>query len=358
MGSLRMGSSNVSRSLSRAAQILEEDEYIGDLVSPASGYAGFSNTQYPINIGQAATFPWANKAAALFERYLFEYLEFYYRREVSEFATAGSTGKIVLSMDPNASNAPPSTKQAAEDFIVRVDGMPCTDVIRLAIPQQELKRLNDGFFVRTGTQPANTDIKTYDIGNLNVSTYGIASASAALGELRVRYRVRLFEPNLVTAGGQAGQPGSQLVVYSGTAGETAAATTVYQTAFATATTPIVAANAINATIASTGLITLQAGTYLVQAACQSNCSSSHATTCAIELCTSATANTGVVVAGSAIGVAGSTTANNPGGSTGGAANGSFIWPTAQWGTTLALQSQSTYGGGVATAYLTLSITQL
>jgi hypothetical protein len=46
--------------------------------------------------------------------------------------------------------------------------------------------------VRPGSQPADTDIKTYDIGNLNVCTSGQANTTA-FGELHVRYKCILKE---------------------------------------------------------------------------------------------------------------------------------------------------------------------
>jgi hypothetical protein len=125
-------------------------------------------------------------------------------------------------------------------------------------------RRNLGKYVRPGAQPANTDIKTYDSGNLFVSTQG-QGGTTNCGELHVRYRVRLMKPVLESVGGYT--PGSSLFISSATAGETAAATTVPGLLFANATTPVVLTNQIGATIASTGLITLQAGTYLVEGGC-------------------------------------------------------------------------------------------
>jgi hypothetical protein len=56
-------------------------------------------------------------------------------------------------------------------------------------------RKNLGKYVRPGALPANTDIKTYDSGNFFLSTYG-CQGTGNLGELRVKYTVRLSEPVL------------------------------------------------------------------------------------------------------------------------------------------------------------------
>lgn len=179
----------------RRSQVIEEDEYIGDVLATANN---FNVVQYACNPGQAVTFPWGNKIAQLYEKYSFEAIEFYYKREVSEFATAGTTGKVILSFDYDASDGIPTTKQQMEDTVPHSDGMPSEPIIRLPL-DVACMRNGPARYVRPGALPANTDIKTYDVGTLNVATYGLASTSGALGELRVRYRVRFSEPVLEPA---------------------------------------------------------------------------------------------------------------------------------------------------------------
>jgi len=256
----RIGLSSVNRGRVKKSHLLDEDEYIADI----NGSVGFAATQYAINPGQAGTFPWGSKIAALYEKYEFTSLEFYYRREVSEFATNGQAGKVMLSVDFDASDSTPTSKQQVLDTEPHIDGMPCTEQLVLRVDCRQMCR-QDGCFVRPGAQPANTDIKTYDAGNFYVSTYGNTNTSV-VGELRVRYKCLLSVPVLEPAGTPSpGQPGSYLQLTSNTSGETAAATTTVGTLFALATTPVVIANGIGATIASTGVITLLAGSYLVEA---------------------------------------------------------------------------------------------
>jgi len=189
----RLGLSGMgNRATTRRSQVIEEDEYIGDVLASANN---FNVTQYSCNPGQAILFPWGNKIAQLYEKYQFEMLEFYFKREVSEYATLGTTGKVILSFDYDASDSAPTTKQQMEDTVPHSDGMPSTPLIRLSIDCACMAN-SPAKYVRPGAQPANTDIKTYDVGNLNVATYGLAATSGAVGELRVRYRVRFSEPVL------------------------------------------------------------------------------------------------------------------------------------------------------------------
>jgi len=197
--------------MNKKSFVIEEDEYIGEI----AGSVGFATTAFPVNIGQTGTFPWAaGMVKDRYEKYSFESLVFYVKREVSEFATNGTTGKVMLSFDNDASDSPPTNKQAVEDTDPHVDGMPCEN-IALAIPQKMLKRLIDGFYIRPAGLPGATDIKTYDIGNLFVSTQGCQNTSA-VGELHVKYRVRVFTP--ILGGGVQAAPANNTMSWFQTNG--------------------------------------------------------------------------------------------------------------------------------------------
>jgi len=214
----------------RRKMIIEEDEYIAEVT--VANQPNFNNTQYSVNPGQVGTFPWLSTIAARFEKYRFDYLEFYYKREVSEFATNGQVGKVIMSFDTDASDAAPATKQQMEDTDPHVDALP-SENMRLVIPRAMLQTQLDSHYVRPGALPGNADIKTYDVGNLNVATQVIAN-NVAVGELHVRYRVELSIPVLENAGGLGA---SQRVAFfqATSPGEAAGATTVAkQMLFATA----------------------------------------------------------------------------------------------------------------------------
>lgn len=185
MNASRSGPRNIPR-------IVSGDEYIADI----NGSASFAVTSYPINPGQSLTFPRLSKEAVLYEKYAVEMLEFYYKREVSEFATNGQAGKLMLSADFDASDAPPTTKQQVMDSAPHVDGMPCAPILELRLSARDCND-SDGklHYVRPGGLPGAADIKTYDVGNLFVSTSGNTNGNL-IGELHVRYRFRLEVPVL------------------------------------------------------------------------------------------------------------------------------------------------------------------
>jgi hypothetical protein len=126
-----------------------------------------------------------NQIAQRYEKYRFTQLDFVYLPEVSQYATEGQTGKVLLAVDFDAADAPPSTKQQMEN----------TDVVETRIGWQEMRlrvpvqRMNEGMpwrYVRPGVLPGGSDIKTYDCGNLVVGSYN-NGGTGVLGEVWVEY---------------------------------------------------------------------------------------------------------------------------------------------------------------------------
>jgi len=332
--------------------MIEEDEYIADI----SGSVGFATTQYAINPGQASTFPWGSKIASLYEKYEFQFLEFYYRREVSEFATNGQAGKVMLSVDFDASDGPPSTKQQVLDTDPHVDAMPCAESIVLSVNCAQM-RSQDSKYVRPGAQPPNTDIKTYDSGSLFVSTYGNTNTSV-VGELRVRYRCLVSVPVLESGLPQSGTAGSFLALTSSLSGETAGNTTVANVLFASTTNPIVLANGIGATVGTTGLITLNPGSYLIEVA--NTTWDSAAGISAGQLYLSTTNGTGgTIISSSEFGSELASEANTTFGHSAWITSmQNFLYNTTVWGTSLYVLAVATYASGTAYNQGQIQITQL
>jgi hypothetical protein len=182
----------------RRDMVIEESEFVAAVT--VANQPNFNNIAYPINPGQALLFPWLSTIAKQFERYQFEKLAFIFKKEVSEFNAAGAAGKVIMSVDFDAADPPPGTKQQMEDTVPHADAMPCQS-FSLPISPLDLNSTNTlGRFVRTGGLPGGTDIKTTDVGNLNVATQGVPS-NVEIGELHVAYRIRLIKPVLENLAG-------------------------------------------------------------------------------------------------------------------------------------------------------------
>jgi hypothetical protein len=254
-----------NQSVSRRDMVIEEDEYIQEVT--VANQPNFNNVALPVNPGQAGTFPWLSTIAARFEKYEFDYLEFYYKREVSEFATNGQVGKVIIGFDSDATDQAPTTKQQMEDTVPHVDALP-SENMSLIIPREMLHTRQDAHYVRPGAQPAQTDLKTFDLGTLNVATINIVN-NVAVGELHVRYRVRLSIPVLEPVG--VG-PSKSSAFFQSSGAEAAGATTVAANlAVATAV-----ANGLGV-VNTSGSLVPPAGTYLMNADLfTQNASSQHA----------------------------------------------------------------------------------
>jgi hypothetical protein len=231
-----------------------EDEYVAEIVSGSTG-ANFNNVAYPINPGQAQLFPWLSKQAAQWEKYRFNQLQFYYKPEVSQYAAAGQTGKVLFGVDFDASDGPPIAKQNIEDTDPHTDCMPY-DKMALSLSTRDIHSLYPTLYVRPAGLPGASDIKTYDAGNLNVATVAINANATKLGELRVKYSVTFSVPVLETG---SGAPANNTVsVFHGT-GQSVPNSGVAQTAlFETAVL-----NPLGITGFATGALIAPAGNYLV-----------------------------------------------------------------------------------------------
>ncbi len=162
-------------------------EYIADIIAASTG-ANFNLTQFAINPGQASMFPWLSKIAQNFESYKFKKLKFCYETE----APSSLGGTLVMAVDYDASDVAPANKQQALAYRGSVRSAPWTPCCHTSVGEDLSKQKS--YFVRPGSVPANSDIKLYDVGNLNVITQGISTNSATCGELYVEYAVKLMTP--------------------------------------------------------------------------------------------------------------------------------------------------------------------
>jgi len=168
--------------------IISHREYIQDITASTGNPSIFSVTGFAINPGQSAVFPWLSGVASRFESYCFEQLRFEYETEAP--STLG--GSVILTVDYDAADLAPATKQVAMSYADAVRSAPWEPSEHTSKIESLTKQKT--YFVRPAGLPAGNDIKTYDTGNLFVVTQGVTTASATCGELYVTYRVKLMTP--------------------------------------------------------------------------------------------------------------------------------------------------------------------
>lgn len=183
-------------STTRATNVVSHREYLGDI----TGAAAFTNTVYPLNPGVSTTFPWLSTIATCYQQYKFHGLIFEFRPLVTDFVTSGAPGVIVLTTNYNTEQRTYGSRQEAENAEYAVSTKPTQGLVHMieCAPSETANKLYD---VRSGTVPANADLRLYDYGNTQVITQN--NPSQVLGELWVSYCVEFFKPELATVNGIA-----------------------------------------------------------------------------------------------------------------------------------------------------------
>lgn len=186
--------------------VVRHREYITDIYSssgPANTPSTFGNLVYPINPGDAKTFPWLSTIADKFEQYRIEGMVFEYKSLYSDAVVTqnGSIGSIVLATEYNSGAPAFTSKQAMENYQFAQSAKPSLSVlhpIECAPKQNVLSEL----YIRPGAVPAGQDVKTYDFGDFQIASQGIplgsAGAAVNLGELWVSYQIALIKPRIPT----------------------------------------------------------------------------------------------------------------------------------------------------------------
>lgn len=158
-------------------------EYLMDV----RGTVDFATTAFPINPARDVTFPWLSDNATRFTKYRFRNLCFTYSGRTS----SSVAGEILLVVDGDASQSAPVTKGAAYAYQSAVPCVPWCAQSVMTVPGTLLSK---ELFTLAGKAPANTDIKTYNAGNLYVCTSGFAADGVVCGIIQVNYTVDLLVP--------------------------------------------------------------------------------------------------------------------------------------------------------------------
>jgi len=243
----------------KGCQVIEREEIL-DIVGNGANFGVVQSI--PINPGQSGTFPTLSKQAVIWQRYRFQSLRFEYEPTVNEFATAGTTGKVIFQVNIDAADGPPTTKAAAyaTDSQLMNSDLPSRK-FAISVPARYLQPVGkDWHYVRQGGLPGGADIHEYDVGNLFISTTGTVDNTTKLGELHVYYTVR-FE-NLLNSALEAAPINNQVSVFVGTAGEALTTATPANLLFADVNPAHGFTNPLNI-VNVNGTFTPPAGNYLV-----------------------------------------------------------------------------------------------
>lgn len=167
--------------------VVKHCEYVQDI----AGSVLFTSNALPIQPGLPTLFPYLSTMAVMFQDYQVQSLRFYYDTEKG----TSLNGKVMFTISPDGADAVPSTKQEALNYNCQ-ESCAIWSPMSLAVNPSEFKTLGERRFVRNGivsSVGSDLDIKTYDVGQLFVSTVGMADTSF-VGELYVEYSIKFMNP--------------------------------------------------------------------------------------------------------------------------------------------------------------------
>lgn len=179
------------------AHVICHREFLGDVV----GSVGFVNTQYPINPGLVASFPWLAALAGSYEEYKVHGLIYEFRSTSSEYNNASATlGTVVMATQYDNLDPAFTSKIAMENYEYAQSSKPSVSLIHGVECATSTNVLNRQY-IRTGPVPTGADPRFYDMGTFNIATVGMSS-SYVIGELWTSFCVELIKPKLAsTVGG-------------------------------------------------------------------------------------------------------------------------------------------------------------
>jgi hypothetical protein len=171
-------------------------EYLGDI----SGTSNFTVLQYPLNPGNTTTFPWLSTVAQNYQEYRFHGLIFEFRPLITDFASSGAPGVVVMATNYNAAALPFSSKIAMEGSEFATSVKPTVGLMH-AIECASTQTILPERFIRTGAVPSGQDPKLFDLGLFQFGSQQ-NTPGIDLGELWVSYCVEFYKPALpATIGG-------------------------------------------------------------------------------------------------------------------------------------------------------------
>jgi hypothetical protein len=164
---------------------IHQEERVASVTGIASG--GFNATKYVINPADPTTFPWLSSIAALFDKYKFHKLEFRY---ITSSPTS-SGGNVSLAVDFDTLDSAPANGVAMSN-LAKFNTFATWANETLVVPVN--RRGNNAWLYTLDGNASSNDPKTYNLGNLFVSTESVTSTTP-IGYIVVEYDVELLDKN-------------------------------------------------------------------------------------------------------------------------------------------------------------------
>lgn len=176
--------------------VFRHREYIGDVISDSVA-STFNLSSFPIQPGNATTFPWLNKILRNFQQYRVEGMLFEFVSASSDALNSTNTalGSVLMATNYNSGESDWTNKiQMMQTEFCSVAKPSCS--ILHPIECKPSLTTVENLYVRTGAVPSGQDIRLYDLGKFQIATTGIQGTSVNLGQLWVTYEIVALKPVL------------------------------------------------------------------------------------------------------------------------------------------------------------------
>lgn len=151
-------------------------------LAPIASNAAYTPQRFSANPGLPGTFPWLARLARRYEMYRFKRLRFEYR----SVCATDVRGVVMMSFDYDAADELPSSKAQQAQTI------PNSEINSWASNDLTIPTDGQWRYVRSGALASNLDVKTYDFGQMVLSS--IYGDNTITGELYVDYTVEFCKP--------------------------------------------------------------------------------------------------------------------------------------------------------------------
>lgn len=169
-------------------------EFLGDIIS-ASTANTFTIQSFSINPGLSASFPWLSQVCgSTFQQYRINGMVYEFRTMSADALNSVNTalGSVTMATDYDSADAAFTSKQQLENTEFGVSSKPSCSMIH-AIECARSQTSVSEQYVRAFANPANTDIRLYDLGKMYIATSGLQGTNVNIGELWVSYDITFFK---------------------------------------------------------------------------------------------------------------------------------------------------------------------
>jgi hypothetical protein len=176
------------RSLAGGAMEISHTEQVTENLSGSADFSVIATI--PLQPGLRSVFSWLSGVATRFDQYALKKCRLRYVPN----APTDRQGTIIIAPDYDALDPPPTSERIATAMADSVTS-PVWREITVDLDPKKLMALGPRRFVRT-TKVINSDLKTYDCGNIFVCAAGFVAEQLNAGKIFVDYTVQLFAPEI------------------------------------------------------------------------------------------------------------------------------------------------------------------